>query len=107
MWALKNDVQCIQSLYEADAGLQHLEDVGLTDGTFSEDGDFFVLGSKLWATKVSIIKGMVMIFNSTIIREALSEKILKGVVVPGPRSRSYRIVLRYTTHRTLQSVVSS
>ena len=29
------------------------------------------------------------------------------VVVPGPRSRSYRIVLRYTTHRTLQSVVSS
>ena len=78
VWALKNDVQCIQSLYEADAGLQHLEDVGLTDGTFSEDGDFFALGSKLWATKVSIIKGMVMIFNSTIIREALSEKILKG-----------------------------
>ena len=29
------------------------------------------------------------------------------VVVPGPRSRSYRIVLRYTTHRTLQSVVLS
>ena len=28
------------------------------------------------------------------------------VVVPGPRSRSYRIVLRYTTHCTLQSVVS-
>ena len=27
------------------------------------------------------------------------------VVVPGPRSRSYRIVLRYTTHRKLQSVV--
>ena len=31
----------------------------------------------------------------------------RGVVVPGPRSRSYRIVLRYTTHRTLQLVVSS
>ena len=29
------------------------------------------------------------------------------VVVPSPRSRSYRIVLRYTTHCTLQSVVSS
>ena len=29
------------------------------------------------------------------------------VVAPGPRSRSYRIVLRYTTHCTLQSVVSS
>ena len=29
------------------------------------------------------------------------------VVVPGPRSRSYQIVLRYTTHCTLQSVVSS
>ena len=33
--------------------------------------------------------------------------IVKSVVVSGPRSRSYRIVLRYTTHRTLQSVVSS
>ena len=32
---------------------------------------------------------------------------IAAVVVPGPRSRSYRIVLRYTTHRTLQSVVSS
>ena len=30
-----------------------------------------------------------------------------GVVVPGPRSRSCRIVLQYTTHRTLQSLVSS
>ena len=36
-----------------------------------------------------------------------SSKILAIVVVPGPRSRSYRIVLRYTTHRTLQSIVSS
>lgn len=78
VWALKNDVRCIQSLYEADAGLQHLEDVGLTDGTFSEDDDFFALGRKLWATKVSFIKRTVMIFNSTIIREALYEKILKG-----------------------------
>ena len=76
VWTLKNDVQCKQSLYEADTGLQHLEDVGLTDWTFSEDRDFFALGSKLWPTKVSITKGTVMIFNSTVIREALSEKIL-------------------------------
>ena len=76
VWTLKNDVQCIQSLYEADTGLQHLEDVGLTDWTFSEDSDFSALGSKLWATKVSNTKGTVMIFNSTVIREALSEKIL-------------------------------
>ena len=34
-------------------------------------------------------------------------QVVDTVVVPGPRSRSYRIVLRYTTHRTLQSVVSS
>ena len=32
-WGRKNEVLCIQSLYEADAGLQHFEDVGLTDGT--------------------------------------------------------------------------
>ena len=38
---------------------------------------------------------------------AISSMIFPTVVVPGPRSRSYRIVLRYTTHRTLQSVVSS
>ena len=40
-------------------------------------------------------------------RKTAKAKLLTFVVVPGPRSRSYRIVLRYTTHRTLQSVVSS
>lgn len=76
IWVVKNEVQCIQSLYEADAGLQHLKNVGLTDGTFSEDGDFFALGSKLWATKVSFTNGTVMIFNSVAIREALSNRML-------------------------------
>ena len=77
IWAIKNGVRCIQSLYEADAGLQHLEDMGLTDGTFSEDGDFFALGSKLWATKVSIARGSMMLFNSVRIREAIKERIMK------------------------------
>ena len=36
-----------------------------------------------------------------------SSLMMPCVVVPGPRSRSYRIVLRYTTRCTLQSVVSS
>jgi 5'-3' exonuclease len=61
IWAIRNGVRCVQSLYEADAGLQHLEDMGLTDGTFSEDGDFFALGSKLWATKVSTCRGTFLI----------------------------------------------
>ena len=47
LWATENAVICIMSLYEADAGLQHLEDTGITDGTFSEDADFFALNSRL------------------------------------------------------------
>ena len=77
IWAIRNGVRCVQSLYEADAVLQHLEDMGLTDGTFSEDGDFFALGSKLWATKVSIGRGTMMLFNSICIRKATSDRIMK------------------------------
>jgi hypothetical protein len=73
VWEIKNGVRCIQSPYEADAGLQHLEDVGLTDGTFSGDGNFFALSKKLWATKVSIGRGNMMLFDSAQIREAISE----------------------------------
>ena len=73
-WACTNEVTCLQSLYEADAGLQHLEDVGLTDGTFSEDADFFPLNSKRWATKVNFSKGTLVVFDSERIREALSKK---------------------------------
>ena len=74
-WAATNAVVCVMSLYEADAGLQHLEDMGITDGTFSEDGDFFPLDSKSWATKVSITKGTMILFNSEVIREALSKRL--------------------------------
>ena len=74
-WAAENDVVCVQSLYEADAGLQHLEDMGITDGTFSEDGDFFPLDSKLWATKVSLSKGTLILFNSENIRTALTARL--------------------------------
>ena len=74
-WATENDVVCVQSLYEADAGLQHLEDMGITDGTFSEDGDFFPLDSKLWATKVSLSKGTLILFNSENIRTALTARL--------------------------------
>jgi hypothetical protein len=45
VWAKNNDVKCVQSLFEADAGLQHLENTGITDGTFSEDGNFFPFNS--------------------------------------------------------------
>lgn len=75
MWAAKNAVICVMSLYEADAGLQHLEDMGITDGTFSEDGDFFPLNSKLWATKVSLTKGTMILFNSAVVREVLSRRL--------------------------------
>ena len=74
-WAATNAVVCVMSLYEADAGLQHLEDMGITDGTFSEDGDFFPLNSKSWATKVSITKGTMILFDSEVIREALSKRL--------------------------------
>ena len=75
LWATENAVICIMSLYEADAGLQHLEDTGITDGTFSEDADFFALNSRLWATKVSVQKGTMILFNSVAIREELSKKL--------------------------------
>ena len=74
-WAAENDVVCVQSLYEADAGLQHLEDMDITDGTFSEDGDFFPLDSKLWTTKVSLSKGTLILFNSENIRTALTARL--------------------------------
>ena len=80
MWSASNGVICVQSLYEADAGLQHLEDMGLTDGTFSEDGDFFPLNSKLWATKVSVTKGTLTLFNSETVREALAVRLLTSEV---------------------------
>ena len=53
--------------------------------------------TELWT---SVLEDFSKIFHVTF-------RLHPSVVVPGPRSRSYRIVLRYTTHRTLQSVVSS
>lgn len=75
IWSKKNNVKCIQSLFEADAGLQHLEDMGITDGTFSEDGDFFPLNSKLWATKVVLAKKQLIVFDSEAIRKCLVTKL--------------------------------
>lgn len=94
-WARENDVICIQSLYEADAGLQHLEEMGLTDGTFSEDGDFFPLNSKMWATKVNVSKGTLTLFNSEKIRQALSEKFFPGgdVVMTPDHGRILSVLL--------------
>ena len=74
VWSEKNGVKCVQSLFEADAGLQHLEDMGITDGTFSEDGDFFPLNSKLWATKVSLSQKTLILFDSELIRKSLVSK---------------------------------
>ena len=94
-WADKNGVVCMQSFFEADAGLQHLKDTGITGGTFSEDGDFFPLNSKRWATKVSISKGTLMLFNSEKIREALSERLLpgKGLVMTPDHGRILSVLL--------------
>ena len=94
-WGRKNEVLCIQSLYEADAGLQHLEDVGLTDGTFSEDGDFFALNSKLWATKVSVFKGTLVIYNSESVRLTLSRRLLpkSDVVMSADHGRVLCVLL--------------
>ena len=85
----------MQSLFEADAGLQHLEDMGITGGTFSEDGDFFPLNSKQCATKVSISKGRMTLFNSEKIREALSERLLpgQGVVMTPDHGRVLSVLL--------------
>ena len=49
--------------------------MGLTDGTFSEDGDFSPLNSKLWATKVSIAREILTVFNSETVREALAVRL--------------------------------
>jgi nucleoside 2-deoxyribosyltransferase len=74
-WAAGNEVTCVLSLYEADAGLLQLEDMGTTDGTISEDGYFFPLDSKLWATKVSIARGILVAFNSENVRTALAARL--------------------------------
>ena len=73
-WSEKNGVKFVQSLFEADAGLQHLEDMGITNGTYSEDGDFFPLNSKLLATKVSLSQKTLILFDSELIRKSLVTK---------------------------------
>ena len=95
IWGRKNDVVCIQSLYEADAGLQHLEDMGLTDGTFSEDGDFFPLNSKLWATKVSIAKGTLVLYNSEQVRATLGRRLVpdRDLVMTADHGRVLSVLL--------------
>ena len=95
-WASANEVTCLQSLYKADAGLQHLGDVGLTDGTFSKDADFFPLNSKRWATKVNFSKGTLMILDSRRIREALSKQFFPAgdVHMTADHGRVLSVILR-------------